>query len=1365
MLAAGGSANVISVGLNNSQGTIQSTNKLVLDAGIGDLNNTQGLIASSADVDIKAGNIINANTKVETLPNQLDIKGIQGKNVVLSAGAINNTDGGILASETLAIVGTGVLNNTKGMLAASETATIVATGVNNTQGTIQSAEKLSLNVGTGTINNSQGLIASSTEVAIQADTVSNRNTKTGTTIKGIQAKNVSMLANQVDNTEGGILAIDSLLIQGAGTVNNTNGILSSTGDLTVKDTSASPTANTASKTQQVINTGGAIVANKKLTIDSKGLSGDGAILNAGVTTNGVTTEGDISIKLLDSFNQSAQGSVQANGNLDLQTLGNLNNAGLIQSRQVLTAQAANINNQLGGEFSAGATQLAANGSITNRGLIDGSFTLLQANDISNTGTGRIYGDQVSILAGSLTNSAEGGKAAVIAARSRMDIGAYVISNADDALLLSLGDMAVGNTLDANGKATGQAEAFINSSATVEVMGSLSIAAKSLNNIDGYATSGSSSTSEDVVKYTIVSPGNPNDKQVFYGKDGTFKDWNNDPSNPEYAMFYSTQFSDLTNYLTAIGSSLEWIIERYTHTTETTGSYGTRPATISVGGSMTTNFVDGVNDKSKIIVGGALTGNGLNFQNTGSSGSFTDSEIVGTAQTTSVDQSCNLFGCSDTRIYSPEALRPGSVISNSWQNPAEILYNTVPTINGTVGARSDVVVVAAQPGVAAPTTVTGQAPVSATGAAGTGAVVANNAVAGGAAVGNVNTASSGATTGTVSSNNSVTKANAPSSAGKVVRSLNNTTVTLPNNSLYIIQPTSGNRSPKGYLVETDPRFTQNKLWLGSDYMLKQMGYDPATQTQRLGDGFYEQKLIREQIAQLTGRRFLDDNNGEQYANDEAQYQALMTAGIQFAKDYKLIPGVALTAEQMALLTTDIVWLVSKTVTLADGSTTQVLVPQVYALVKPGDIDGSGNLLSAKSIDLKLKGDMVNSGLMAARGNLSIDAANIANLTGTIKGMDVSLLASQDIQSIQGNIIAGNALKIGAGNNVVIKAGNVAAGGNASITAGNDLLLIAQDTGRQVSINWGPLKKDKDGKDIPGEYENKDNSLSYGTYNQTGVNINVGGGLSMSAGNDFYAQGTQVNAGGGVSISAGRDASVTTALQGSSFEYNRTTTTRNGIFGKETRTITTRDIDLKNTASTLNAGGGADITAGRDLTLQGTNINAAGINLSAGNNVNVIAAYDVKEITSINSLKSNFKGGSTTDIELDRKAMVSNLNGNNGAVNITAGNTITLEGTLITGASFTPIAAKTNLLAALDTKTTEHSKTSNNLVWQTSQSKGTTNQVMHLTNINVPVGMSNFQGAGGITVQLPKNASLTEQITSLAKQPGNEYLTDLASQKRH
>lgn len=69
-----------------------------------------------------------------------------------------------------------------------------------------------------------------------------------------------------------------------------------------------------------------------------------------------------------------------------------------------------------------------------------------------------------------------------------------------------------------------------------------------------------------------------------------------------------------------------------------------------------------------------------------------------------------------------------------------------------------------------------------------------------------------------------------------------------------------------------------------------------------DGFYEQRLIREQIGQLTGRRFL-----ENYSNDEQQYQALMSNGATFAQTHQLIPGAALTEAQVAQLTSDIVWL--------------------------------------------------------------------------------------------------------------------------------------------------------------------------------------------------------------------------------------------------------------------------------------------------------------------------------------------------------------------------------------------------------------------------------------------------------------------------
>ncbi len=98
------------------------------------------------------------------------------------------------------------------------------------------------------------------------------------------------------------------------------------------------------------------------------------------------------------------------------------------------------------------------------------------------------------------------------------------------------------------------------------------------------------------------------------------------------------------------------------------------------------------------------------------------------------------------------------------------------------------------------------------------------------------------------------------------------------------------------------------------------FDPATTQKRLGDGYYEQKLIREQVAQLTGRRFLGD-----YSSDQAQYQALMDNALTTAKTLNLRPGIALSAEQMALLTSDIVWLVEQSVTLADGSVQKVLAP--------------------------------------------------------------------------------------------------------------------------------------------------------------------------------------------------------------------------------------------------------------------------------------------------------------------------------------------------------------------------------------------------------------------------------------------------------
>ncbi|MDR9838667.1 hypothetical protein [Herbaspirillum huttiense] len=61
--------------------------------------------------------------------------------------------------------------------------------------------------------------------------------------------------------------------------------------------------------------------------------------------------------------------------------------------------------------------------------------------------------------------------------------------------------------------------------------------------------------------------------------------------------------------------------------------------------------------------------------------------------------------------------------------------------------------------------------------------------------------------------------------------------------------------------------------------------------QLGDGFYEQQLVQCQIQQITGQRYLVG-----YSSNEAQYQALMNAGLQVAQAQRYMVGVAHTDAQ-------------------------------------------------------------------------------------------------------------------------------------------------------------------------------------------------------------------------------------------------------------------------------------------------------------------------------------------------------------------------------------------------------------------------------------------------------------------------------------
>jgi filamentous hemagglutinin len=131
---------------------------------------------------------------------------------------------------------------------------------------------------------------------------------------------------------------------------------------------------------------------------------------------------------------------------------------------------------------------------------------------------------------------------------------------------------------------------------------------------------------------------------------------------------------------------------------------------------------------------------------------------------------------------------------------------------------------------------------------------------------------------------------------------------------------------------------------------------------------------------------------------------MNNALTTAQALNLRPGIALSPAQMALLTSDMVWLVEQTVSLPDGSKQTVLAPQLYVRVKPGDLDGSDSLISADMVNMNLSGDLNNSGTIAGRKVMNITAQNIQNLGGTLSADALNAVARQDINNTGGTIEA-------------------------------------------------------------------------------------------------------------------------------------------------------------------------------------------------------------------------------------------------------------------------------------------------------------------------------------------------------------------------
>lgn len=447
--------------------------------------------------------------------------------------------------------------------------------------------------------------------------------------------------------------------------------------------------------------------------------------------------------------------------------------------------------------------------------------------------------------------------------------------------------------------------------------------------------------------------------------------------------------------------------------------------------------------------------------------------------------------------------------------------------------------------------------------------------------------------------------------------------IPDSSLYKLYP----EEKAKYLIETDPAFTNKKTFLSSDYMYNQLLWDNDKVNKRLGDGFYEQELIRNQVTQLTGMRYLSG-----YSNDEEEYKALMDAGIAYAKEYNLKPGIALTKEQIAALTSDIVWLETTTVTV-NGKTYTVLYPHVYLKASTAKaLTEDGSLISANTLITDTKGTLTNQGTL--KGNTIITKSkNIVN-KGTIFGNDISLKASQDI--LQSGIIEGeNKVLLDAGRNIVIKdtiqhgknqdildtTAGIAVKGKEGVLlmqAGQDITMTGAtlaalgENGSMILSAGHNLTMDTDALEAKKDMtEDSDNYIRTYRKTETANTLTAGKDISLISGNDLKARNTTVaSETGAITAKAGHDVTIENGYNEAIDDYGLKYK-ESGFLSHKTTTIKSHD-ESKTATGSMISGDKVSITSGGNTTIIASNI--VGTNdvfIASGKDTTITSAEEVEQ----------------------------------------------------------------------------------------------------------------------------------------------------------
>ncbi|WP_153772370.1 filamentous hemagglutinin N-terminal domain-containing protein [Pseudomonas sp. MNR3A] len=549
--------------------------------------------------------------------------------------------------------------------------------------------------------------------------------------------------------------------------------------------------------------------------------------------------------------------------------------------------------------------------------------------------------------------------------------------------------------------------------------------------------------------------------------------------------------------------------------------------------------------------------------------------------------------------------------------------------------------------------------------------------------------------------------------------------------------TGTPQPHKYLIETNPVLTDLKQFMSSDYLLGNLGYDPDQSWKRLGDGFYEQRLIQQAVVARTGQQFIDGQ-----ADGEALYRHLMDNALTSKNQLDLQVGVSLSAEQVAALTHDIVWLEQHEVM---GE--QVLVPVLYlahannrlapngaliagndlTLVAGQNLDNSGTLRASNNLSASAGHDLDNSGLIEAGSRLDLLAGNriVNGAGGLISGRDVSLTSLSgdvvnersvsshasgagayskraDFVDSAARIEAANDLSIHAGRDLINSGGVLSAGADLDIRTGRDLLITSA---QQV-----------DSTQIGSNYRTQ-------TTQQYGSQVTAGGDLALSAGRDFTAIASTLEAGRNVAVDALENLTLASAANESNF-YSKT------------KKVTRQEDHVSQVGTLVKAGGDVALTAGKDLTLISSRVSAGDeAYLYAREQLSLLAEtdsdyslYDKKSKGSFGSKKT--KRDEVTDVrhvgsEVSAAGAVTLASGGDQryqAAKLESGEDLTLA----SGGAITFEGVK-------DLHQESHEKSKSSLAWNSAKGKGSTDETLRQT-LMVTQGELAIRAAGKINIDI-------------------------------